>query len=55
MSEEEKQQIIAGLRFCSDENSICGETCPAYLKDGGCRDQLMKRAITALEQTEQED
>lgn len=48
MSEEEKRKIIDGLRYCSDENNICGKDCPAYKKDGGCRDDLMKRAARAL-------
>lgn len=55
MNDEKRQQIINGLQYCSDGKSVCGESCPAYNKDGGCRDKLMKDAAVELIKTLQRD
>lgn len=53
-SEPTTGEIVRALRYCTDENSICGTACPAYLSEAGCRTTVMKNAIDRLESQERD-
>ena len=52
MNKEQAQEIITGLRLCSNEEYFCDTSCHGYGKDE-CRTDLMKGAADRLESQEQ--
>ena len=53
-SEPTTGEIVRALRYCTDENSICGTACPAYLSEAGCRTTVIKNAADRLESQERD-
>lgn len=51
---ERIQEIVSGLRYCTNDENICGKNCPAYVEEGSCRHDLMRSAADLIESLQRE-